>query len=121
MGFAPTNNYGGGSPPSGVTLGVATGTTTIYTNILEVARMDNQGLELAWTGTPTGTITIYGSNSGINWFSITFNPAYANPAGSAGVEGISLNQFPWKYLMLSYTNASGTGTIACYAQFKDLN
>lgn len=83
--------------------------------------MDNHGIEMAWTGTPTGTLTVIGSNSGLNWFSLTFSPALAQPAGAALVYGIDLNQYPWKYVMLQYVNASGSGTVAAYAQLKDLN
>jgi hypothetical protein len=98
-----------------------TGTSVIYTNILEVSRMDNIGLEVAWAGTPTGVILVLVSNSGVNWSALTFTPAYANPAGSAGVETLDLNQLPFKYVMVQYTNASGSGTIQIFAQCKDIN
>lgn len=123
-GFFPNpNQNSGGSIPSGTVSGVMTGTNTIYTNIIEVSRMDNQGLEVVWTGTPVGTISVLGNNSGIaaNWFALTFNPALTQPSGSAAPTGINLNQFPWKYVMLSYVNSSGSGTISVYNQLKDLN
>lgn len=97
------------------------GTATIYTNILEIARMDNVGLELTWTGTPTGTIQVFCSNSGINFYSLTFNPALAQPAGSASGYLIDLNQVPFKFIYIQYTNASGSGIITCYGQNKDVN
>lgn len=119
-GFLP-NPTPGGSIPSGTVAGVATSTNTIYTNIVEVAKMDNHGIEVAWTGTPTGTLTVTGSTSGINWFDLTFSPSLTQPAGSAGSYGLDLNQYPWKYVMFKYVNASGTGTISVYNQLKDLN
>lgn len=119
-GFLPANTSSG-SIPSTVVLGTCSSTNTIYTNILEVSRMDNHGIEMAWTGTPTGTLTVVGSNSGLNWFSLTFNPALSQPTGSALVYGIDLNQYPWKYVMLQFVNESGSGTVAAYAQLKDLN
>lgn len=121
-GFLPTPAlWNGGSKPSGTLSGTMSSTNTIYTNILDVSRMDNLGLEVTWTGTPTGTIQIMGSNSGINFYALTFNPALTQPAGSGGGYLIDLNQFPFKFLMVQYTNSSGSGVITTYYQGKDLN
>jgi hypothetical protein len=109
------------TPPSGVTAGVMTGTSTIYSQIIDVTIKDNQGLELTWTGTPTGTIQIMGSSSGANFYALTFSPLLAQPAGAAGGYLIDLNQFPWKYLMVQYTNASGSGLLTTWLTTKDLN
>lgn len=105
---------------TGVTNGVMTGTSTIYSNIIDVTLKDNLGLELAWTGTAVGTVTVYGSASGINFFSLVI-PGFAQPAGSAGVFGVDLSQFPWKYIFIKYTNASGSGLLNVYMVTKDLN
>lgn len=83
--------------------------------------MDNIGLEVTWTGTPTGTFTVNVSNSGISFYALTFSPALAQPAGSASGYAIDLNQIPFKYIMLKYINASGSGVLSVYGQNKDLN
>lgn len=83
--------------------------------------MDNIGLEVTWTGTPTGTFSVLGSNSGINFYTLTFNPVLSQPSGSAGGMGIDINQFPWKYILLKYVNSSGSGTLTVYGQNRDLN
>src|SRR5580693_1854551 len=72
-GFLPLNltTQGQGSLPSGQLNGAMAGTNTIYTQIVDVSRMDNIGLELTWTGTPTGTISILASNSVINFSALT--------------------------------------------------
>ena len=121
--FLPVNpsQNGGGSAPSGTLAGAMASTNTIYSNIIEISRMDNVGLEVAWSGTPTGTFSVLGSNSGVNFFTLTFNPILAQPSGSAGKMGIDLNQYPWKYLMLQYLNSSGSGTLTAYGQYRDLN
>lgn len=106
---------------SGVLTGAMASTNTIYTNIQDLSNTDNQGLEIFWTGTPTGTISILGSESGVSFFALTFTPALTQPAGSAGGYGVNLNQFPWRYLMLQYVNASGTGTLTAWIGSKDLN
>lgn len=119
-GFQPTHPPGG-STPSGTTSGTMSGTSVIYSNIIDIAKMDSTGLEITWTGTPTGTIELYGSVSGLYFYTITFSPAFGQPAGSASGELLSLQQYPWKYLMIKYTNASGSGSLIVYGQYKDLN
>lgn len=83
--------------------------------------MDNIGLEVTWSGTPTGTISVMVSNSGINFYTLTFNPILAQPAGSASGYAIDLNQLPFKYMLIEYVNSSGSGTLNIYGQSKDLN
>jgi hypothetical protein len=120
VGFQPTHPPGG-STPSGTHAGVMTGVNVIYTNIIDVAKMDNLGLELNWTGTPTGVIEVMGSVSGLNFYAITFSPAIGQPSGSASGELVQLAPYSFKYYMLRYTNTSGVGSITAYTQFKDLN
>lgn len=121
-GFMPLFPPGtGGSTPSGTIAGAMASTNTIYSQILEQSRMDNIGLEVNWTGTPTGTFSVMVSNSGINFYALTFNPTLTQPTGSASGIAVNLNQLPFKYVMLKYVNASGTGTLTVYGQSKDLN
>ena len=118
--FLPNpNQYG--SAPSGVVGGVMTGTNTIYSNIMDVSKMDNLGLEINWTGTPTGTFSVMGSNSGKNFYALTFNPVLSQPAGAAGGYLIDLSGYPFKFIMLKYVNVSGAGVLTIYGQNKDLN
>lgn len=120
-GFLPLPVNQSSSKLSGITSGVMSGTSTIYSQIQDISRLDNKGLEVTWTGTPTGTFQVMVSNSGINFYALTFNPALTQPAGSAGGYAIDLNQLPFKYIMLQYTNISGTGVLTVYGQSKDLN
>lgn len=119
-GFLPTHPFGG-STPSGTTSGTMASTNTIYSNIIDVAKMDNIGIELNWTGTPTGTISVLCSVSGANFYSLTFTPSLTQPNGSVGGQLVNINQLPFRYIMLSYVNVSGSGSLTAYAQFKDLN
>lgn len=122
-GFLPLNNNTNqqGSLPSGNISGAMASTNTIYSQIIDISRMDNMGLEVSWTGTPTGTFQVMVSNSGINFYALTFNPALTQPAGSPGGYAVDLNQLPFKYIMLQYTNSTGSGTLTAYGQVKDLN
>lgn len=119
-GFLPTP-YQTGSKPSGTLLGTMASTNTIYSNILDISHYDNFGVEFNWTGTPTGTLSVLASNSGQNFYSITFSPSLISPAGSASGFLLNLNQFPWKYILLEYVNSSGSGSLSAYGQGKALN
>lgn len=120
-GFLPLPANQTGSLPSGTLNGAMASTNTIYSQIIAIDRMDNLGLEFTWTGTPTGTFQVMVSNSGINFYALTFNPILTQPAGSAGGYAIDLNQVPFRWIMLQYTNASGTGSMTVYGQMRDLN
>lgn len=109
------------TPVSGVTVGAMASTNTIYSNIQDITFLDNVGLEVTYTGTPTGTIQILGSISGVNFYPITFSPALTQPGGSAGGYLINLNQWPWKYIFVQYTNSSGTGSLGVWINSKDIN
>lgn len=119
-GFLPANQPGG-SLPSGVLAGTMASTNVIYSQIIESSRMDNAGLEVTWTGTPSGTFEVLYSISGANFYALTFNPSLTQPTGSAGGYLVNINQQPFKWLMLRYTNASGSGSLTVYGQQKDLN
>lgn len=122
-GFLPLTNItqDRGSKASGVVNGVMTGTNVIYSQIIDVSKMDNIGLEVAWTGSAVGVFEVMGSISGINFPSLTFDPVLAQPSGTAGEYLVGITQDQFRYIMLKYTNTSGTGTLNVYGQFKDLN
>lgn len=96
-------------------------TNTIYTNILGLRQSDNIGIELTWTGTPTGTISVMVSNSGINFYALTFDPILDQPSGSSGGYVIALTAIPFQYMFVQYVNSSGSGTITAYSQAKANN
>ena len=114
--FLPTPANGPGTQSSKVVNGIATGTNTIYTNIIPISRIDNTGIEVAWTGNPVGTLSVIVSCSGNNWSALTFT--FQQPAGSAGNMYLNLTDLGGGFLMLAYTNTSGSGTISAYARNK---
>lgn len=106
---------------SGALSGVMSATNTIYSNIMDISNTDNQGIELTYTGTPTGTISVLCSESGTNFYPLTFNPVLTQPSGGAGGYLINLNQVPWRYVMIQYINTSGTGSLVAWLGQKDVN
>lgn len=115
MGSKKTNKY------HLINAGSMTGTSVITSSSQNVENLDNIGLQVDWTGTPTGTIEVQGSVDKVTFYSLTFNPVLAQPAGSASGYLINLNQFPWPWLRVKYTNASGTGSLSVWLFSKDLN
>lgn len=110
--------------------GAMTGTTTLLSIPQNLTNFDNAGLEITWSGTPTGVISILGSVSAsinavpapaVNYYALTFNPVLTQPAGSAGGYLINLNQFPFPYMQFQYVNTSGTGVLNVFLSEKDLN
>lgn len=102
--------------------GIMTGTNTITSEYIPVQNHDNLGIQLSWTGDAIGNIYVLGTNDiSTAPFSLTFNPVLAQPAGVDGGYGISINQFPWLYVALQYTNISGNGILVANIVAKDLN
>lgn len=117
----PNVPFNRNTPLSSALTGTMSGTNVIYSNVQTINTSDNQGLEVTWTGNPTGVIEVDVSNSGLNFYPLTFSPALQQPSGSAGGYVINLNQVPFRYVMIKYTNTSGTGVLSMYIQSKDLN
>ena len=114
------NSSSGNSPKSGVSAGVMSGTSTIYSNILGIQQNDNYGITTSWSGTPTGTITYLISSDGVNFSSLT-NSLVPNPSGTAAFYNYALRNCPFHYLMIEYVNASGTGSLTITSQQKANN
>jgi hypothetical protein len=101
--------------------------TSAVTNIQYV---DNVGIELSWTGTPTGTFTVEVSvsyeqdsqgnviNAG-SWNALTLNPT-PTASGSAGSFYISLNQIEAPWVRVRYIRTSGTGVLTSYICTKEI-
>lgn len=119
--FLPITSTAGNSNPSGALSGTMSGTNTIYSNILGMRQTDVQGLEIAWTGTPSGNLQVMISISGINWTAINFIPAITQPTGTPDNIYINLSTIGMQYMYLQYTNSTGTGQLTAYSQCKAFN
>jgi hypothetical protein len=110
----------GNSPLSGITSGTMSGTNTIYSSIMGIKQVDNIGVTIGWSGTPTGTITYYVSSDGIQFDSLT-NSSLPNPSGSAAFYSYAIQIIPFQFFMIAYTNSTGTGALTGKVQFKSNN
>ena len=113
----PANNLP--QPPKG-TAAAAMGAAS-YSNIIDLSLLDNVGLEVTWTGTAIGVISVMGSCSGVNFYALTFDPVLTQPAGASGGYLIDLNQFPFRWIQIQYAATSSTGALTVYATAKDLS
>lgn len=120
-GFLPLKANQSGTPPSGTLAGAMASTNVIYSQIVELSRMDVLGLDVSWTGTPTGTLEVLVSVLGSTFTPLTFTPALDQPAGSASSIYINIKSMGFKYAFLRYTNASGSGSLTVGGQQKDWN
>lgn len=104
-----------------ITNGVMTGTNTISSVPTNVQNEDAIGIQLNWTGTPTGTITVQVSTDNVTYNSLTFNPVLDQPTGSAGGYYINLDSAGFFWVKLVYTNSSGVGVFNAQICAKDWN
>lgn len=100
---------------------VMTGTTTLISTPTIVSNLDNIYLQIGWTGTAVGTITIEVSPDNIDYDALTFSPLITQPNNNATRYSVSLNQLPAPYLRVKYVNSSGTGTLTVKIFAKDIN
>lgn len=104
-----------------INAGVMTGTATVTSNSVNIENLDNIGLQVSWTGTAHGTISVICSIDNVNYIALTFDPVLTQPAGASGSYLIDLNQVPFSFLKVSYTNASSTGVLDVWIVGKDVN
>ena len=97
-----------------------------YTSpIIDVQYADNVGLQLIFTGTPTGLFYIQGSinydprTTTGDWSNLDFSSA-PEAAGAADNHLINLNQLPYKYIRVFYDRTSGSGSLSIYFMIRQV-
>ena len=101
--------------------------TTAVTNI---AFQDNIGIQLNFTGTPTGSFAVQVSadykqdaNGNVtnvgNWVTLVL-PTAAAAAGAANTIYIDLNQLSAPWIRVVYTASSGAGTLNTFVTAKQV-
>ena len=96
------------------------GTNTYNSPSTDINQLDNAGLDVRFVGTMAGTFSVQCSNDNQTFTALTFNPGLTQPSGSNLNFLIDLNQVPFRYIRVSYTNTSGSGTLTCLMTVKDL-
>jgi hypothetical protein len=83
---------------------------------------DNLGIQCAWTGTPTGIVTVQVSldYDNLGWQTMIFSPTPSQPSGSAGNNWFEINQSPAAWVRVIYTRTSGTGLFSAKIALKSV-
>lgn len=101
---------------------------SITSTPVENQYQDNVGIQLTWTGSPTGVFSIQVSvdyavdaqgnvtNAG-NWVTLILSAPIA-AVGAGDTAYIDLNQLTAPYYRIVYTRSSGTGTLDGYVVGK---
>lgn len=102
--------------------------STITSPAVHVQYQDNVGIELVWSGTPTGTFAVQASvdhaedltgnitNAG-HWVTLTLS-ASVTAAGTADFAYVDLNQLSAPWYRVVYTAVSGAGSLDLYVTQK---
>lgn len=105
-------------------------TGTITSSAQEIIYQDDIGVQLDWTGTPTGTFDVQVSSNFVrdtngnilnpgNWISVPYLPIItASGAGDDGV--IDLKLLSAMYIRVVYNATGGSGTLNAYFTGKGL-
>lgn len=109
------------TPMGNVTDGIAvTGVNTYYSTKWTAQWSSVFGFMIQWTGTPTGTLTLWASDkenpdetTDNDWVQdAIFSPT--NPAGSAGKFRDNVDNGVARWWRVKYVNASGSGSLFTY-------
>lgn len=94
--------------------------------VVNVCFEDNLGFTLVWAGTaPVGEIKVFITNQkdepGVirDFVELDFGSAISI-SGNSGNHLVNINQCPFEAFKLSYTRASGIGTLKCFVQAKSV-
>lgn len=108
-------------PGASPTITTAVSGTTVYYSKAWSGLGQGFSLTVAYTGTPTGTITIWESarsfpalDTDTDWVDVTSTYTVVSPAGSATKFNIDAATGRGRRMRLKYTNASGSGTIEAH-------
>lgn len=119
--FFTTDTDAAGGQNLGVTV---SSTNTYYSAVFSGPYINGFSFSMEWTGTPTGTFTLWYSNKAdpvlttdADWNQdTTFAPT--NPAGSAGSMGDNVTNGQAAKWRIKYVNASGTGVLTGQSHFN---
>lgn len=113
----PSKQFG----PTVILASQAVSSTTSYrTAAIDMRFMDTAALEVEWTGTPVGTLSVEASLDGSTWYPTGQQCTDPTGAGSTDNSLINCMGIGFAYLSLKYTNSSGSGTLTVTAVGKGL-
>lgn len=102
----------------------------IISPAFECLNQDNIGIQLHWTGTPTGTFSFQVSNNHLqdiegniivagNWVELPVTPAII-AVGAGDDAYVDLNQVGARYCRVVYTATGGAGSLDAFVSAKGI-
>jgi len=89
------------------------GTATYHSNALYIPHLTNCAFKISWDGTVTGnngSVIVEVSMEGTDYSDLGM--AITSPNGSPGFDVINIQGLAVQYVRVTYTNASGSGTMS---------
>ena len=82
---------------------------------VNVQYLDNAGIQVKFTGTPTGVFEVLASINGVDYESLVFASTITTAQDSFL---INMQQLPYVWFKLSYIASSGSGTLNAWTSVK---
>lgn len=95
-----------------ISAGSMTGTSTINSTVMDLDQHLGVGCQAIWSGTPNGTVKLQASNdigTASNWTDVPNDSTTIS--GSAGSSIWTIDPVEYRWLRVTYTNTSSTGTL----------
>ena len=89
-------------------------TSTLTSEVVDLAETLGYAIHAIWTGTPTGTLSIQGSNDGLSFVQIDS----VATGGVAGQHLLNVEKHHYRYVRVVYTFSSSTGSLNLYISGK---
>jgi hypothetical protein len=89
----------------------------ITSGVTDITYRSSVGIQLNFTGTPTGTFGVEASVDGVTFEPLTFSSSIT-AAGAAGRHLIALENVPFSKVRITYTASSGSGALDAFIMAK---
>lgn len=91
-------------------------TGNLFSNVIDLSETTGYALHAIWSGSPVGIISAGGSDDGVNFVSVASN----STAGAAGQYLLNVEKIHYRYVQISYTFTSGTGSLTAYVSARNI-
>jgi hypothetical protein len=92
----------------------------VTSSSFDITYTDNIGIQLIFTGTPTGNFYVQGTIDESNWSNLSFD-ATPTAAGAGDTHLLNISLAPYKKLRVFYDRTSGTGSLTVYVMAKSIS
>lgn len=87
---------------------------SLTSTVIDIAEILLYSVHAIWTGTPTGSISVQGSNDGTNFVEV----ASQATGGAAGQYLLNIEKAGYKYVRVQFIRTGSTGSLTVYLAGK---